>query len=153
MPPRKTTTTSRKNYYHGNTYRTVKRTMSHTATYLCNSPKFKGLRNECQWRMGSYQNVYSQFTGTGQKTNLSPTIANRWMKYVNNGVQVFKFTNKDFCTHFGNRWANTAPTAAYRFLKNRYGNTIKDVARGKGNCWLVATTRTPTARPFTNYNW
>jgi len=93
MPPRKTTTTSRKNYYHGNTCRTAKRTLSHTATYLCNSPKFKGLRNECQWRMGSYHNVYSQFTGTGQKTTISPTIANRWMKYVNNGVQVFNLTD------------------------------------------------------------
>lgn len=104
-------------------------------------------------RMGSYRNVYTQFTGAGMKTSFSPTTANRWMRYVNNGVQVYKFNNIDFCRYFGNRWAQGTPKSAYRYLRNHYGNTIKDVTRGKGNCWLIATTRTPTARPFLNYNW
>ena len=149
MPIRRSTTYRKTN----TSIRTNRRTHSNVTCYTCNSPKFRNVQQECQMRMGSYRNVYTQITGAGMRTNVSPTTANRWMKYVNNGVQVFKFTNKDFCTHFGNRWTYTTPTAAYRYLKTRYGNTIKDVTRGRGNCWLVATTRTPAARPFTNYNW
>ena len=145
-------TTTHKNYY-GKTYNTFRRNPTNTATYYCNSPKFRGVRNECQWRMGSYWNVYSQIAGTGKTTTFSPTTANRWMKYVNNGVQVYKFTHKDFCNCFGDRWAQTTSGATQRFLRNRYGAAIKDVTRGRGNCWLIAATRTPTARPFINYNW
>ncbi|GEM_PF-1224193 len=153
MPPRKTRTTTRKNYYYGSAYRTAKRTWYQPTTYPCNSPKFNQVRNECQWRMGSYWNVYAQFTGAGGRTNLSPTTANRWMRYVNNGVQVYRFSNTDFCKYFGSKWANSTPRAAYQYLRSRYGNAIKDITRGKGNCWLVATTRTPMTRPFVNYNW
>jgi hypothetical protein len=154
MPPRKSTTTYRKsNYYHDKTYWPTRQMYTPTATYPCNSPKYKWVQQECQWRIGSYRNVYSQFTGAGTKTNISPATANKWMKYVNHGAMVYKFTNKDFCRYFGNRWAYSTSRAAYQYLKNHYGTAIKDVTRGKGNCWLIATTRTPASRPFNNYNW
>jgi hypothetical protein len=155
MPPRKTTTTSRKNYNwnYCNPSRTTKRTPTNTATWPCNSPKFRIVRNECQWRMGSYWNVYSQFATQGRWAYMSPTTANRWIRYVNNGRQVYMFSNRDFCSYWGNKFANANPRTAYQYLRNHYGNIIKDVTRGKGSCWLIATTRTPTARPFTNYNW
>jgi hypothetical protein len=154
MPPRKTTTTSRKtyNWNYGNAYHTAKRMPTNT-TWPCNSPKFRGVRNECQWRMGSYRNVYSQIATAGRWAYLSPTTANRWIRYVNNGAQVYKFSNRDFCNYWGNKWAFANPRTAYQYLRNHYGSMIKDVTRGKGNCWLIATTRFPTARPFNNYNW
>ena len=152
MPTRRTTNCRRHNYH--TTYRTTtRRTPTTTTTYTCNSPKFRTVQQECQWRMGSYRNVYNQFTGTGRKTVFSPTTANRWMRYVNNGVQVYKFTNQDFCRYFGSRWARSTSRAAYTYLNNHFGTSIKDVTRGKGNCWLIAATRTPTARPFANYIW
>jgi len=150
MPPRKTTTTSRR--YNWNKWNTPKYNPP-TTTYPCNSPKFKTVRQECQWRMGSYRNIYAQFTGAGSRTYFSPTNANKWMRYINSGVQVYKFNNRDFCKYFGSRWNYGTPRAAYRYLRQRFGGAIKDVTRGKGNCWLVATTRPPTARPFSNYNW
>ena len=150
MPLRRTTTTYRKT---NTTYRTNRHTPTTTTCYTCNSPKFRNIQQECQMRMGSYRNVYTQFTGAGMKTNFSPTTANRWIRYINNGVQVYKFTHTDFCRYFGNRWAQATSKAAQRYLRTHYGSTIKDVTRGKGNCWLIATTRTPTARPFLNYNW
>ncbi len=152
MPPRKT---ARRNNW---TNRWTTRTYTHrrpttSTTYPCNSPKFRTAREECQWRMGSYRNVYAQFTGAGTKTFFSPTNANKWMRYINSGAQVYKFNNKDFCRYFGRRWNNSSPRTAFRYLRQKYGTTIKDVTRGKGNCWLIATSRTPTARPFNNYPW
>jgi hypothetical protein len=149
----KYTSATRKNNRTSRYTTTTKRNTWNSPSYPCNSPKFSGPKNECQWRIGSYRNVYSQFTGAGNKTVFSPTIANKWVRYVNNGVQVYKFTNKDFCRYFGMRWATATPTAARKYLYGKYGSKIKDVVRGKGNCWLVATTKTPTVRPFTNYNW
>ncbi len=153
MRPRKTTTNSRKNYY-GTMYRTARRNHPiNNTTWSCNSPRFHTLRNQFQWRIGSYQNVYNQFT-TGRKTVFSPNTANRWMRYVNNGVQVYEFTHRNFVRFFGPNLANQSPTTIHRYLAYRYGkSTIKDVARGNNNTWLIATTRTPTARPFRNYNW
>jgi hypothetical protein len=151
MPPRKTT--KNYNWNWGHTTRTLKRNPIRSATYPCNSPKFRIVKNECQWRMGSYYNVYSQFTGAGRYTYMSPTTANRWIRYVNNGAQVYCFSNRDFCNTWGNKLAHANPRAAYMYLRNHYGSIIKDVTRGKNNCWLIATTRTPTARLFTTYNW
>ncbi len=155
MRPKKTTTRTRKTNYRTKTNRTSKtnRTTTTTNKWACNSPKFNTPRQECEWRMGSYKNVYTQFKGAGQKTQLSPTIAKKWVKYVNNGNPVYKFTNKDFCNYFGQKFANSTPRAARQYLTQKFGRTIKDVTRGKGNCWLVATTKTPTATPFKNYNW
>lgn len=155
MPPRKTNTTCRKNFHYNlsHTYNTPKATPFNPTTWPCNSPKFRIVRNECQWRMGSYQNVYSQFAKAGSRAYMSPTTANRWIRYVNNGSQVYMFSNRQFCNFWGSRFAYVNPRTAYQHLRNRYGTIIKDVTRGKGNCWLIATSRTPTARPFTNYNW
>lgn len=152
MPPRKTYNTYRKNTF-SKSWMTTQQYRWNPTTYPCNSPAFKTAQRECQWRMGSYWNVYTQFTGAGARTNLSPTNANKWTKYVTNGFQVYRFTNKDFCRYFGAKWAYTSPKSAYQYLRNHYGTAIKDVTRGKGNCWLIATTRTPTGRPFINYDW
>lgn len=160
MPPRKTTTTtSRKNKWNtwdnwqGASWKPGKHTNWPTTTYPCNSPKFKPIKDECQWRMGSYRNVYAQFTGTGMKTYFSPTTANKWVRYVNNGVQVYKFTNKDFTKHFGAKWSYATPTTTRKYLTQKFGSSIKDVTRGKGNCWLVAASKTPSSHPFNNYRW
>jgi hypothetical protein len=161
MPARKTNTyrknTGYKTGYKTTGYktsynRTARPTTTCTTTYACTSPKFRGVRQECQWRIGSYWNVYSQFTGVARNTIFSPTTANKWMRYVNSGVQVYKFNQRDFTRFFGAKWANNTPTATRKYLANKYGTTIKDAARGN-NCWLIAASRTPTARPFTNYTW
>ena len=144
-----------KNYWN-NTCSTRKSTSCQTHTtmnYACNSPKYNPVRNECQWRMGSYRNVGTQFNGTGAKTVFSPTTANKWLRYVNNGVRVYKFNHNDFARYFGSQWTRTTPTTARQYLKKKYGQGIKDVTRGKGNCWLIATTKNVTGRPFNNYPW
>lgn len=148
MPPRKT-----------NTYRTTNRTWKtgrtftmNTSRYPCKSPKFNTARTECQWRIGSYRNVYSQFTMTGNRTNWSPAIANRWVRYVNTGARVYKFNNNEFTRFFGYQCTTCTPTAARMVLRRKYGMGIKDVTRGN-SCWLIATTRNVTGRPFNNYNW
>jgi hypothetical protein len=158
MPPRKTNRGIRKNTNRRTTWSKSKSTgttrssrMSDT-TYACNSPKFTPVKNECKWRIGSYRNVYSQFA-SGSKTQFSPTTANRWIKYVNNGNRIYKFNTTDFSKFFGTQIASSSPTVAKNFLKKKFGASVKDVTRGKGNCWLVATTKNVTARPFNSYNW
>ncbi len=153
MPTRKTTTTSRKNYAtYFTTARNTRTNQPPTSWYPCNSRHFMTLRNEFQWRIGSYQNVYNQFN-SGRRTVWSPTVANRWMRYVKSGVQVYQFTNREFTRFFGNRFNNANPTVIRKFLTNRYGHSIKDVTRGNNNTWLIAASRTPSGRLFTNYNW
>jgi hypothetical protein len=147
---RKTITTRK---YTTTTYtRTAKHTTPTTNVYSVTNPKFNPIKTEVVWRVGSYRNIYTQFA-TGNKTVFSPTVANKWIRYINNGVQVYQFTNQQFTKYFGNRWTTNTPTAARKYLTTRYGKTIKDVIRGNNNTWLVATTKTPTARPFTQYNW
>ena len=124
-----------------------------TPTFTKNSPAFKRVRMECEKRIGSYRSVYTQFTGAGVTTPFSPTLANKWVKYVNNGWHVYYWSNKDFCKHFGTQWNNGTPTACYRWMKQKYGSCIKAITRGKGTSWLVAVTPNITARPFNNYNW
>ena len=152
MPPRNTNRTSQRQNYGTTTWTRTKTTRTNDY-YPCNSPKYSTARNECQWRMGSYRNVWSQFNGTGTKTVFSPTAANKWIKYINNGVRVYKFNNTDFNKYFGTQQSGYTPTAARQWLKKKYGTGIKDVTRGKGNCWLVATTKNVTGRPFSNYTW
>lgn len=122
-------------------------------TYSCQSPKYSPARSECLWRMGSYRNVWSQFNGAGSKTIFSPSAANKWTKYVNNGVRVYKFNSNEFTRHFGTHWLQGSPTSVKNWLRKKYGTGIKDVIRGKGNCWLIATTKNVMSRPFNNYNW
>ncbi len=148
MPPRKTNY-SRKNR---TTSKTTRNTRQNVTRYTCNSPKFRGPKQECQWRIGSYRNVYSQFSG-GTKTTLSPTMANRWIKYVNNGNRVYKVTGAEFDKSFGAQWSNMTPTSARRWLKKKFGTSVKDVTKGKGNTWLIASTKNLTGRPFNKQNW
>ncbi|MGD8451893.1 MAG: hypothetical protein PVJ57_08745 [Phycisphaerae bacterium] len=128
-------------------------TQRKTSNYSCQATAFNQPRQECQWRMGSYRNVYSQFTGATKQTPFSPTQANKWLRYANNGYRIYKFTNKDFTRHFGNQWTNTTPTTCQRWMKQKYGSGIKAVTRGRGNTWLIATTGNVNARPFQNYTW
>ena len=163
MPPRKTTRTYRKRST-GRTLRTTRttgrtttRTTNRTTrtpqcTYSCNSPKFLPTRNECQQRMGSYRNVYTQIAG-GNKTLLSPTTANKWLRYVNNGSRVYKWTTNEFTRHFGKTNTQGTPTAVRRYLRTKYGAQIQDVTRGRSNCWLVATKKPINGRPFNSYAW
>jgi hypothetical protein len=118
-----------------------------------NSPKFSGVRDECQWRMSSYRNVYEQCSGAGRTYGFSPTAVNRWMKFINQGCPVYKFSNRDFCKFFGNEWTSGSASAAFKFLKSEFGTGVKAVARGKGNCWLVAARSTVSGKPFVNYDW
>lgn len=160
MPPRKTTKNNRKSttrtIRNSRTTRstTTKRTTSPTnSTYSCKSPRYNTPRVECQARIGSYRNVYQQFTPSSGKTTFSPTAANKWTKYVNNGVLVYKYNNVQFGKFFGQKWTQATPTAARQYLRKKFGPGIKDVTRGKGNCWLVATTKNVTGRPFNTYDW
>lgn len=160
MPPRKNyRMTNRKSYTTKRTSPTAKTTTKTTAKtttstqYACNSPRYNTPRTECQMRIGSYRNVYSQFTPTGQKTQFSPTNANKWTKYVTNGNIVYKFNTQQFTRFFGTKWAQSSPTTCKQWMKKKFGTGIKDVTRGKGNTWLVATTKNVTGRPFNNYNW
>ena len=121
--------------------------------YKCNSPAFKQARSECQWRIGSYRTVYSQFGGNAKQTVFSPTTANKWMKYVTNGYCIYKFNNKDFYKYFGDQWHTKSPTACYRWMKQNYGTGIKAITRGQANTWLIAATPNVNKGPFKNYNW
>jgi len=122
-------------------------------TYMKNSPAFRRPRMECEWRLTSYRNIYSQFAGAGKWTSFSPAAANKWLNYVNRGWHVYKWSNRDFCRYFGYQWQTGSPTACLRWMRQKYGSYIKAVTKGNGNTWLVATTPNVTARPFYNYNW
>ncbi len=115
--------------------------------------QYSTARNEIQARVGSYKNLNSQFTGSGRVTAFSPTTANRWIKLVNNGARVFKFSNKEFTQKFGARFGEFTPTAACRELRKKFGQGVKAVTRGKGSNWLVACSPNISARPFGSYNW
>ena len=118
------------------------------------SPTMYGnVRKELKWRICSYRTLHSQFSGPNKVTAFSPTIANKWLKWVNTGARIYKFSNNDFCKYFGQQWYGASPTAAFRWMKQKYGPGIKGVTRGKANSWLVAATSNFTARPFSNYNW
>lgn len=131
----------------------TQRTTKKANFYKCDSPAFKPVRTECEWRMGSYRTVYSQFSGAAKQTVFSPTAANKWMKYVNSGYRVYKFSNLDFYKHFGNQWNYKSPAACQRWMKQNYGHGIKAITRGRANSWLVATTQYINKGPFKNYTW
>ena len=69
---------------------------------------------ECVARIGSYKNVYSQIKGAG-KTTFSPTVANKWVRFCNNGTFVYKFNNAQFVRYFGQGCANLSSSACTRF--------------------------------------
>ncbi|MBI5866355.1 MAG: hypothetical protein HZB38_17935 [Planctomycetes bacterium] len=115
--------------------------------------KYNTYRTEITAKIQSYRAINQQFTGSGMVTAFSPSTCNKWINYVNDGCNVYTFTNQQFSRYFGTQWSNNAPTSAFRYLRNKYGTGIKAVTRGKGNCWLVAATPKVTARPFSGYSW
>jgi hypothetical protein len=132
------------------------RTTTHTGwqpTTSYSPSKYTNYRKEVQAKIASYRNLNQQWTGTGKVTAFSPTGANKWLKYVNQGAWIYKFNNNQFCRYFGDDWAYATLPAVYRYFQKRFGSGIKGVTRGKGNIWLVAAMPTVTARPFYNYPW
>lgn len=115
--------------------------------------KFSNCRQEITAKIQSFRAINQQFSGTSKVTAFSPSIANKWISYVNDGCNVYTFTNQQFCRIFGSQWTSGSPSNAFRYLKNRYGTGIKAVTRGKANCWLIAAASRITARPFSNYSW
>lgn len=124
---------------------------SPTTTYSPN--KFVNCRQEITAKIQSFRAINQQFSGVGKVTAFSPSVANKWISYVNDGCNVYTFTNQQFCRLFGSQWSIGSPSNAQRYLRNRYGTGIKAVARGKGNVWLIAANSRISARPFSNYNW
>ncbi len=150
----KTTTTS-KRYGTNKNNRTNNRNMT-TRTFSCatySPSKYKTYQKNLQAKIGSYRTIWQQFNGTGKVVAFSPTSANKWIKYVDQGAYVYKFSNQQFSKFFGKNWNNPTPTAALRFLKQKYGQGIKAVTKGKNNTWLVAATPKVNARPFSTYTW
>jgi hypothetical protein len=152
MPTSRTWSSSsyRSTYYRGS--RTSRSSTSYNTGWSSSSPKFNNVRNECQYRIGSYENIYSQCSGSG-KTPFSPSTANKWVKYVNNGALVYKFNHAQFCRFFGRQLRAATPMFAFRHLKNKFGSGIKAVCRGKNNQWLVAASPNVSGRAFTSYDW
>lgn len=115
--------------------------------------KFSNCREEITAKIGSFRAINQQFAGASKVTAFSPSTANKWINYVNDGCNVYTFSSSQFGRLFGNQWTHTTPTNAFRYLRNRYGTGIKAVTRGKNNTWLIAATDRVTARPFSNYTW
>ncbi|GEM_PF-3409057 len=132
------------------THNTTNKSFSGTAY---NPTLFKNYQKNLQAKIGSYRTINQQLTGTGKVTAFSPTAANKWIKYVDQGAYVYKFSNAQFAKFFGKQWNNPTPTTACRYLKQKYGQGIKAVTKGKGNNWLVVATPKVTARPFSSYTW
>ena len=152
----KTGTTRRTTGKHGNKYNktysgNTSRSSYPTTSYSPN--KYNNYKKTLQAKIFSYRTINQQFTGAGKVTAFSPAGANKWIKYVDQGAWVYKFSNPQFCKFWGNNWNNPTPTAAFRYLQKKFGTCIKAVTQGKGNYWLVAATPKITARPFTTYNW
>jgi len=118
-----------------------------------NPMRFTPARREVTAKIQSFRNIHEQFTGTNKVTAFSPSAVNKWINFINSGSYIYKFTNTQFCRFFGTRFNRSAPTAAYKYLRTRFGGAIKGVTRGKGNTWLVAATPRVSARPFSSYTW
>ncbi len=128
--------------------------MDHQEQEHLDCEQVHGLRQDIKWKIGSYRNIYSQVTGPGMVTTFSPRMAMQWTNYVNNGAKVYKFTGTQFTKAFGGQWdPNFTPTNATRWLRQKFGRSIKAVAHGRGSTWLVATTTNINKGPFKNYTW
>ena len=152
--------TTRRTWKSGTTRRTTGGTTKHSGwtttptswpSTSYSPTKYTNYKRELQAKIGSYRTITQQFTGTGKVTAFSPSGANKWIKYVDQGAFVYKWNNTQFCRYFGTDYPT--PTAAYRWLRQKYGPGIKAVTRGKGNNWLVAAAPKITARPFYSYTW
>ncbi len=137
--------------------RTSTTTASTTASSRTYSPnKYKSVNKNLQQWIGSFRNIRTQFSGNGPVSAFSPTGVNKWIKYVNTGAFIYKFTNADFCKKFSsalNSNSNPTATAAQRSLKKKFGAGIKGITRGKGGCWLIAATPNVSGSPFSSYKW
>lgn len=115
--------------------------------------KYSNIREQLQQRAASYRTLYSECSGPGMVTCFSPTTAKSWVRFVDNGCNIYRWNNNEFVRNFGSQFSSFNNTTAFRTLRQRFGAGIKAVTRGKGNCWLVAATDSVSARPFTNYTW
>ncbi|MCH7870955.1 MAG: hypothetical protein IID33_04575 [Planctomycetes bacterium] len=133
---------------------TAPRSSAASPTYSPN--KYKSVNKNLQQWIGSFRNIRTQFSGAGPVSAFSPTGVNKWIKYVNTGSFVYKFTNADFCKKFSsalNSNSNPTTTAAQRHLTKKFGAGIKGITRGKGGCWLIAATPNVSGGPFSSYKW
>lgn len=128
-------------------------TMTHSAGSYYSPTKYNTYKKDLQAKIGSYRTINQQFSGATKVTAFSPTGAGKWIKYVNQGANIYKFSSKDFQKFWGKNWNNPTPTAAYNFMKKKFGVNIKAVTQGKGSYWLVAANPKISARQFTTYNW
>lgn len=118
--------------------------------------KFGQTRKQLTAKIASFRTINQQIGGTGKVTAFSPTNANKWIKFVNNGANVYKFSGAQWNRHFGKLFNSTSavsPTTAMKALKKQFGSGIKAVTKGKGNSWLVAATPSVHASPFKNYSF
>lgn len=115
--------------------------------------QFNTVKKQIQAKVASFKTINQQISGGTKVTAFSPTGAGKWINFINNGANVYKFTNTQFNKWFGPAWDCNTPTAATRFMKNKFGSCILAVTKGKGNTWLVAATTNVSGRPFKNYNW
>ncbi len=135
---------------------TTTTTRSGAASRTYSPSKYKNINKTLQQWIGSFRNIRTQFTGAGPVSAFSPTGVNKWIKFVNTGAFVYKFTNADFCKKFSsalNSNSNPTATAAQRSLKKKFGAGIKGITRGKGGCWLIAATPNVSGSPFSSYKW
>jgi len=146
--------TYNRSYRSGTTRRSsVRRTTTQSGTgWGYSSSRYDTFRREIQARISSYRAINQQFSGTSV-TAFSPATANRWMKMVGAGARVYTFSPSEFCRYFGSQWDSSTPTAAFRYLRKKFGSGIKAVTRGRGNNWLVAATSNVYGRPFSTYQW
>lgn len=130
-----------------------RRTTTHSGTgWGYSSNKYNTFRREIEARIGSYRAINQQFSGNSV-TAFSPAGASKWMKLVSTGTRVYTFSPYEFCRYFGSQWNTGTPTAAFRFLRKKFGSGIKAVTRGRGNNWLVAASNNVSGRPFSTYQW
>src|SRR5262245_59909049 len=70
-----------------------------TTSYSPN--KFNTHRNEITSKIGSFRTINQQVTGAGKVKAFSPSTCTKWINFVNEGCNVYKFTHNEFCRHFG----------------------------------------------------
>ena len=137
------------------TTRNSSKTWKPTTAYA--PSKFGQTRKQLTAKIASFRTINQQVSGTGKVTAFSPTNANKWIKFVNTGANVYKFSGAQWSRHFGKLFNSTSgavsPSIAMKALKKQFGTGIKAVTKGKGNNWLVAATPSVHASPFKNYSF
>jgi len=141
------------NNWSGNSWGSYGSSSRSTSSTSYSPTQFNNVREQCQQRVTSYRTIASQCSGPGRVNWFSPSTANKFVRYVNSGCLVYKFSNPEFCRSFGRQFSNTNNATAFRLLKNKFGSGIKAVTRGKNNCWLVCASTNVNGRPFSQYNW